>query len=99
MASVTDWFSEKALLELAPPGVFLRGAEAAEHGSVQILEQSEHILRARIDETEVYEAEFRLEGDSLTWSCSCGEAGEHVCRHLVGAAFATWPEETPADDE
>jgi uncharacterized Zn finger protein len=98
MASVTDWFDEQSLMQLAPPDVFLRGAEAAEHGSVRILDFDDQHLHARIDDTEVYEAEFHVDGEDLAWSCTCGTAGEHPCRHLVGAALATWPEEAPIED-
>jgi uncharacterized Zn finger protein len=98
MASVNDWFSEKALLDLTSPATFVRGAEAAEHGSVRILEQSDRLLRAQVDDTEVYETEFRVENERLIWSCTCGEAGEQLCRHLAGAALATWPDEVPADE-
>lgn len=98
MALVNDWFTEKALLGLASPAIFVRGAEAAEHGSVRILEQSDLLLRAQVDDTEVYETEFRVENGRLIWSCTCGEAGEQLCRHLAGAALATWPDEVAADE-
>lgn len=97
--AVADWFTEKRLLDLVAPDVYVRGAAAAEHGAVQILEFDEAKLRARIDDTEVYEAEFHLHGDDLVWSCTCGQAAIHPCRHLVGAALATWPDEVPSDEE
>ena len=97
MPAVSDWFDEKTLMDLAPPDVFLRGAEAAEHGSVRILELDDAHLRAHVDDTEVYEAELHVEGADLAWSCTCGAAADHLCRHLVGAALATWPDEVPDD--
>jgi uncharacterized Zn finger protein len=98
MSAVADWFVEKTLMDLAPPDVFLRGAEAAEHGSVHILEFDDAHLRAQVDDTEVYDVELHVEGSNLAWSCSCGAAKKHLCRHLVGAALATWPDEKPEDE-
>ena len=95
MATIDDWFDEKTLLDLAPPKVFIDGASAAEHGSVEILEHDEDHLRAQVDDTEVYQTEFRLRDGQLTWSCTCGAAQEHPCEHLLASAFATWPGEAP----
>jgi len=95
MSGIDDWFDEKTLLDMAPPKVFVDGASAAEHGSVEILEHDESRLRARVDDTVVYETEFRLDGDALRWSCTCGAATTHPCEHLLASAFATWPGEAP----
>jgi uncharacterized Zn finger protein len=95
MPAVDDWFDEKTLLELAPPDVFLKGASAAEHGSVEILERDELHLRSHVADTEVYEAEFTLRDAELQWSCTCGKADVHPCEHLVASALATWPGEAP----
>ena len=98
MRSIADWFDEKTLMELVSPDVFVRGAAGAEHGSVQILEYDDQHLRSRVEDTEVYEATFDVRDGELTWSCTCGEATEHPCHHLIASAFATWPTEVPDDE-
>jgi uncharacterized Zn finger protein len=95
MSGIDDWFEEKTLLEMAPPDVFLRGASAAEHGSVQIVVHDADQLRTHVEDTEVLEAAFWLHDGELKWSCTCGAAGVHPCEHLVASALATWPGEAP----
>ena len=95
MPGIDDWFDEKTLLDIAPPDVFVRGASAAEHGSVEILEHDESHLRARVADTVMLEATFWLSEGELKWSCTCGEAEVHPCEHLLAAALATWPGEAP----
>jgi uncharacterized Zn finger protein len=95
MSGIDDWFEEKAVLDMAPPDVFLRGASAAEHGSVQILEHDADHLRTRVEDTRVLEAAFWLNDGELKWSCTCGAAAVHPCEHLVASALATWPVEAP----
>jgi uncharacterized Zn finger protein len=95
MPAIDDWFSEEALLDMASPDVFLRGASAAEHGSVQILEQDAVHLRAHVEDTRVMETSFWLHEGELKWSCSCGAPAAHLCEHLVASALATWPGEAP----
>ena len=95
MSAIDAWFDEKTLLDMAPPDVFLRGASAAEHGSVEILERDERRMRSRVADTEVYDAEFWLSDGELKWSCTCGAAATHLCEHLVASALATWPGEAP----
>jgi uncharacterized Zn finger protein len=95
MPRIDDWFDEKTLLDIAPPDVFVRGASAAEHGSVEILEHDERHLRARVADTVMFEAAFWLSDGRLKWSCTCGEAEVHPCEHLLATAFATWPGEAP----
>ena len=80
---------------MVPPNVFLRGASAAEHGSVQILEHDADHLRARVEAVRVLEAAFWLSEGELKWSCACGAAEAHPCEHLVASALATWPGEVP----
>ena len=96
MPAIDAWFDEKTLLDMASPDVFLRGASAAEHGSVQILEHDADHLRARVEDTEVLESEFWLSDGKLRWSCTCGAAEAHPCEHLVASALATWPGEAPS---
>jgi len=93
MSRIDDWFDEKTLLDMAPPDVFLQGASAAEHGSVQILEHDESHLRAHVEDTKVLEAAFWLSDGELKWSCTCGATDVHPCEHLVASALATWPSE------
>ena len=95
MTSVDEFFTERTLLELAAPNDFIDGAAAAEHGSVRILEHDDQHLRASVEDTQIYESEFRLDGEKLAWSCSCGKAAERPCRHLVATALTTWPDEPP----
>lgn len=96
MKHLDDWFDERTLLDLAPPKVFLDGAAAAEHGSVEILEHDEQRLRSRVADTEVYEAQFWLHDGELKWSCTCGAAAARPCEHLVASALAIRPGEAPA---
>ena len=93
MPLIDDWFDERTLLDMAPPNVFLQGASAAEHGSVQILEHDESHLRAHVEDTKVLEAAFWLSDGELKWSCTCGATDVHPCEHLVASALATWPSE------
>jgi uncharacterized Zn finger protein len=95
MSGIDDWFEEKTLLDMAPPDVFLRGASAAEHGSVQIVVHDADQLRTHVEDTEVLEAAFWLLDGELKWSCTCGAAEAHPCEHLVASALATWPGEAP----
>jgi uncharacterized Zn finger protein len=98
MPSVDDLLNEKTLMGLAPPREYVDGAAAAEHGAVRVLEHDEAHLRAEVEDTQVYVAELHVQGSGLAWSCSCGEAVGHLCRHLVAAALATWPDEVPEEE-
>ncbi len=97
MPPITDLLTEHALLQLASPRAFLDGASTAEHGSVELYESGEQRLRARVEDTEIYETELLVTNGELAWSCTCGEAGEALCRHLVATALATWPDEVPEE--
>ena len=97
MTSVDDFLTEKTLMDLAPPNAYIDGAAAAEHGSVRILEHDDHHLKAEVADTEILTAELLVRDDALAWSCTCGEAVEHLCRHLVATALTTWPEEAPSE--
>jgi len=92
---IDGWFDEKTLLDMAPPNVFLQGASAVEHGSVQILEHDADHLVACVEDTEVFETKFWLGDGQLRWSCTCGKAEVHPCEHLLASALATWPGEAP----
>ncbi len=95
MPPITDLLTEHALLRLASPRAFLDGASTAEHGSVEFDEADDKHLRARVEDTEVFETELSVRDGELAWSCSCGEAGDTLCRHLVATALSTWPDEVP----
>jgi uncharacterized Zn finger protein len=95
MPPITDLLTEHTLLRLASPRAFIDGAATAEHGSVEFQETDDEHLRARVEDTEIYETELSERDGELAWSCTCGEAGEALCRHLVATALATWPEEVP----
>jgi uncharacterized Zn finger protein len=98
MSVLADWFTERALMDLVPPDVFLRGTEAAEHGAVQIEEFDDEHLLALVVDLEAWRSEFRLAGDALQWSCTCGKAEGLPCHHLIAGAVATWPGEAPVDE-
>lgn len=97
MPPITDLLTEKTLLRLASPRAFLDGASTAEHGSVELYESDEQHLRARVEDTQILETELLVTDGELGWSCTCGEAGETLCRHLVATALATWPDEVPKE--
>jgi uncharacterized Zn finger protein len=94
---IDDFLDEKTLLDLAPPAAYIDGAATAEHGSVRIVEHGDGVLRAEVEDTEIYTTELSVRDDKLSWSCPCGEADGRLCRHLVATALATWPDEPPAD--
>jgi uncharacterized Zn finger protein len=98
MRPIDEYLDEKTIMDLAAAKEFLDGASAAEHGSVRILEHDDQHLKAEVDDTQVYVAELHLQGGELAWSCSCGEAGAHLCRHCVAAALTTWPDEPPVQE-
>ena len=97
MPPITELLTEKMLLRLASPRAFIDGASTAEHGSVEFSEADDQHLRARVEDTEIFETELLVRDGELTWSCACGEAGATLCRHLVATALATWPDEVPKE--
>ena len=99
MATIDDWFDERTLLNLVPADVFMRGASAVENGAVRIRERDEVHLRTSVEAVAIVEAEFSLRDGELVWTCTCGEAVEHPCEHLVASALATWPGEAPDDED
>ncbi len=98
MTPVDDFLTEKTLMNLAPPNAYIDGAAAAEHGSVRIIEHDEHRLTAQVEDTEIFSTQLFVSGDALAWSCTCGEADSHLCRHLVATALSTWPDEVRTDE-
>jgi uncharacterized Zn finger protein len=98
MATIDDWFDEQTLIDLVPPDVYMRGAAAVENGAVNAAERSAERLVARVEagDREV-RAEWVMNGEQLQYSCSCGEATERPCMHLIAAALWTWPEERPEE--
>ncbi len=98
MTSIDEFLDEKTLMDLAAPKDFIDGAAAAEHGSVRILRHDDEVLRAQVEDTQIYETELRVDGGRLAWACPCGAAAERLCRHLVATALATWPNEAPEDE-
>jgi uncharacterized Zn finger protein len=96
MRPIDEFLVEKTLIDLAESKDFIEGAAAAEHGSVRVLERDEQHLRAEVEDTQVYVAELHVHADELAWSCTCGQAGARLCRHLVATALTTWPDEPPA---
>ena len=47
---------------------------------------------------DVVGAEWILDGEQLTFACTCGQADERPCEHLIAAALCTWPGESPEDE-
>jgi uncharacterized Zn finger protein len=99
MASIDDWFDERTLLGLVPADVYVRGAAAVEAGAVRILQRDDARLLATVEAVDIVQAEWSLDGDLLEYACSCGDAVEHPCEHLIASALATWPGEMPAQDD
>lgn len=98
MRPIYEFLDEKTLMDRAAPKDYIDGAAAAEHGSVRILEYDERHLRAQVEDTQIFEAELHVDHDDLAWSCTCGEAVGHLCRHLVATALTTWPDEPPGEE-
>ena len=98
MTPVDDFLTERTLMDLAPPNAYIDGAAAAEHGSVRVLEHDEQHLRAEVEDTQIFTTELLVRDDALAWSCTCGDAVGHLCRHLVATALTTWPNEAPKDE-
>ena len=98
MATIDDWFDERTLLGLVPADVYVRGAAAVEAGAVRILQRDGERLLTTVEAVDIVEAEWSLDGELLTYACSCGQAVEQPCEHLIASALATWPGEMPVDD-
>ncbi len=95
MPAIDDWFDERTLLDLVPADVYLRGASAVEAGAVRIVRRDEARLLTQVEAVDTLEAEWSLSGDQLTYRCTCGQALDHPCEHLIASALATWPSEMP----
>ena len=99
MAVIDDWFDEQTLIDLVPADVYMRGAAAVEDGAVNIEERTGARLFARVETGDhLVDTEWVLDGEQLEFSCSCGQAAERPCEHLIAAALWTWPEERPSED-
>jgi uncharacterized Zn finger protein len=99
MAAIDDWFDEQTLLGLVPADVYMRGAAAVENGAVNVEERSDARLVARVEAGDrLVDAEWVLDGEQLEYACTCGDANERPCQHLIAAALWTWPEERPEED-
>ena len=100
MATIDDWFDEQTLMELVPIDVYVRGASAVEAGAVRIIERDEARLLTSVEAgADVGGSEWSLDGEQLTYACSCGDASERPCEHLIASALATWPGEAPDEDD
>ncbi len=98
MTAIDDWFDERTLLGLVPADVYVRGASAVEAGAVRILQRDEARLLTTVEAVDIVEAEWSLDGEQLEYACTCGEAVQHPCEHLIASALATWPGEMPEED-
>jgi uncharacterized Zn finger protein len=100
MATIDEWFDERTLMELVPIEVYVRGASAVEAGAVRVVTRDETQLLTKVEAGDrVVEAEWSLDGEQPVFACSCGEATERPCEHLIASALATWPGEAPSEDE
>jgi uncharacterized Zn finger protein len=99
MPTVDDWFDEQTLMELVPIDVYVRGASAVEAGAVRIIQRDDARLLTSVEAgDDVVRAEWSLDGEQLTFACTCGDASERPCQHLIASALATWPGEMPDVD-
>ena len=99
MATIDDWFDERTLMELVPIDVYVRGASAVEAGAVRVIKRDEAQLLTSVEAgDDVVGAEWSLNGEQLTFACTCGDANEHPCEHLIASALSTWPGEMPGED-
>ena len=100
MATLADWVDEQTLMELVPIDVYVRGASAVEAGAVRIIERDGARLLTSVEAgDDVVGSEWSLDGELLTYACTCGDADERPCEHLIASALATWPGEAPDEDE
>jgi uncharacterized Zn finger protein len=96
MAVIDDWFDERTLMELVPIDVYVRGASAVEAGAVRIVRRDGARLTTLVEAgADVVSAEWSMDGEQLTFACTCGGAGERPCEHLIASALSTWPGEAP----
>jgi uncharacterized Zn finger protein len=99
MTVIDDWFDERTLMGLVPIDVYVRGASAAEAGAVRIITRERTQLLTSVEAGhDVVGSEWSMDGDQLTFACTCGGADERPCEHLIASALATWPGEAPAED-
>jgi uncharacterized Zn finger protein len=100
MATIDEWFDQRTLMELVPIDVYVRGASAVEAGAVRVVQYDETRLLTRVEAGDrVVDAEWSLDGEQPVFACSCGEATQRPCEHLIASALATWPGEAPPEDE
>ncbi len=88
MATIDDWFDERTLMELVPIEVYVRGASAVEAGAVRIIKRDGSQLLTSVEAgDDVVGAEWSLDGEQLTFACTCGDAERAPVRapHRVGA--------------
>ena len=88
MATIDDWFDERTLMELVPIDVYVRGASAVEAGAVRIIERDDAKLLTSVEAgDDVVGAEWSLDGEQLTFACTCGHADRAPVRapHRPGA--------------
>jgi hypothetical protein len=96
MATIDDWFDQRTLLDLVPADVYVRGASAVEAGAVRVVQHDDARLLTKVEAgAEVVEAEWALDGEQPVFTCSCGQATERPCEHLIASALSTWPGESP----
>ncbi len=99
MAVIDDWFDQRTLMELVPIDVYVRGASAVGAGAVRIIKRDHSQLVTSVEAgDDVVGSEWSMDGEQLTFACTCGDADERPCEHLIASALATWPGEAPDEE-
>ncbi len=82
-----------------PIEVYVRGALSVGAGAVGWSRRDDGQLLTSVEAgDDVVGAEWSLEGERLTFACTCGQADERPCEHLIASALSTWPGEMPEDE-
>ena len=77
------------LLELADERSYARGEAYFEEGRVVSLTENLNVVTGRVQGTETYQVELRVEDGELASSCSCPWAAEgNFCKHCVAVGLA-----------
>lgn len=86
-------FSRSAIVALADPASFARGAAYAQDGRVEQLITSSDRMEATVRGSMPYVTALWVDGGGPAWSCTCpaGEDGT-FCKHCVALALARQPE-------
>ena len=90
MATIDEWFDQSTLMELVPvawrPFAVPRRLRRARCASCSMTRpgSSPNLAGDR-----VVDAQWSLDGEQPVFACSCGEATERPCEHLIASALST----------